>query len=241
MCPAEKELRKRWDSLRTQYARYKKLAPLQKTGRQQWILTQLQFLDPHTKSKESTSSLNVLVSELLCLEPAGLLSTFLNFFFFLLNLNASRKMTRLFSIPICIKRVIFSIWMKLQPSNFEMSTLFKINFIKTDRLNADFGFFLHILRTTPRRLNQIRPQRSTTARPGPASLMRTPLNRSSVPSAPSRNRPPASPRRRTSEPRPRWVPPNSRALWSGGRSAAGRCWTSPRTSRQSWCATSGKP
>ncbi|XP_056901778.1 uncharacterized protein LOC130532879 [Takifugu flavidus] len=57
---SEKELRKRWDSLRTQYARYKKLAPLQKTGRQQWILTQLQFLDPHTKSKESTSSLNVM-------------------------------------------------------------------------------------------------------------------------------------------------------------------------------------
>lgn len=61
--PAEKELRKRWDSLRTQYARYKKLAPLQKTGRQQWILTQLQFLDPHTKSKESTSSLNLMASE----------------------------------------------------------------------------------------------------------------------------------------------------------------------------------
>lgn len=68
---AEKELRKRWDSLRTQFARYKKLAPLQKTGRQQWILSQLQFLDPHTKTKESTSSLTVLVSELPCLEPAG--------------------------------------------------------------------------------------------------------------------------------------------------------------------------
>lgn len=71
LCPAEKELRKRWDSLRTQYARYKKLAPLQKTGRQQWILSQLQFLDPHTKTKESTSSLTVLVSQLPRLEPAG--------------------------------------------------------------------------------------------------------------------------------------------------------------------------
>lgn len=78
LCPAEKELRKRWDSLRTQYARYKKLAPLQKTGRQQWILSQLQFLDPHTKTKESTSSLTVLVRELLCLEPTG----FLFFLFF---------------------------------------------------------------------------------------------------------------------------------------------------------------
>ncbi|CAG11942.1 unnamed protein product [Tetraodon nigroviridis] len=57
---SEKELRKRWDSLRTQFARYKKLAPLQKTGRQQWILSQLQFLDPHTKAKESASSLTVL-------------------------------------------------------------------------------------------------------------------------------------------------------------------------------------
>lgn len=74
VCPAEKELRKRWDSLRTQYARYKKLAPLQKTGRQQWILSQLHFLDPHTKTKESTSSLTVLVSERPCLEPAAFFS-----------------------------------------------------------------------------------------------------------------------------------------------------------------------
>ncbi|XP_010769947.1 transcription factor Adf-1-like [Notothenia coriiceps] len=45
----EKELRKKWDSLRTQYTRYKKLAPsgssgAPKTGRQQWILARLQFL-----------------------------------------------------------------------------------------------------------------------------------------------------------------------------------------------------
>lgn len=71
LCPAEKELWKRWDSLRTQYARYKKLVPLQKTGRQQWILSQLQFLDPHTKIKESTSSLTVLVSQRPCPQPAG--------------------------------------------------------------------------------------------------------------------------------------------------------------------------
>lgn len=71
LCPAEKELRKRWDSLRTQYARYRKLAPLQKTGRQQWILSQLQFLDPHTRTKESTSSLTLLVSEFPGLGPAA--------------------------------------------------------------------------------------------------------------------------------------------------------------------------
>ncbi|XP_067284019.1 uncharacterized protein [Pseudorasbora parva] len=61
---SEKELKKRWDSLRTQYMRYKKPGPLgssgaQKTGRQQWILTRLQFLEPHTKRKESTSSLTI--------------------------------------------------------------------------------------------------------------------------------------------------------------------------------------
>ncbi|KAI7791886.1 uncharacterized protein LOC130548000 [Triplophysa rosa] len=61
---SEKELRKRWESLRTQYTRYKKLplgsvgAP--KTGRQQWILSRLQFLEPHTKRKDTTSSLNVM-------------------------------------------------------------------------------------------------------------------------------------------------------------------------------------
>ncbi|KAI9514552.1 hypothetical protein NQZ68_032193 [Dissostichus eleginoides] len=48
---SEKELKKKWDSLRTQYTRYRKLAPsgssgTQKTGRQQWILTRLQFLEP---------------------------------------------------------------------------------------------------------------------------------------------------------------------------------------------------
>ncbi|XP_067296095.1 uncharacterized protein [Pseudorasbora parva] len=59
---SEKELKKRWDSLRTQYMRYKKPGPsgssgAQKTGRQLWILTRLQFLEPHTKRKESTSNL----------------------------------------------------------------------------------------------------------------------------------------------------------------------------------------
>ncbi|XP_051556856.1 uncharacterized protein LOC127442699 [Myxocyprinus asiaticus] len=56
----KKELRKRWDSLRTQYICYKKLAPsgrsgVQKTGRQQWILTRLQFLEPCTKRKEPSA------------------------------------------------------------------------------------------------------------------------------------------------------------------------------------------
>ncbi|XP_026113223.1 uncharacterized protein LOC113091810 [Carassius auratus] len=58
------ELKKRWDSLRTQYMRYKKQGPSgssgsQKTGRQQWILNRLQFLQPHTKRNESTSNLPI--------------------------------------------------------------------------------------------------------------------------------------------------------------------------------------
>ncbi|XP_047446070.1 uncharacterized protein LOC125011097 [Mugil cephalus] len=50
---SEERLRKRWDSLRTQYIRYKRQAPLgvHKTGRQEWILARLQFLEPHTKRK----------------------------------------------------------------------------------------------------------------------------------------------------------------------------------------------
>ncbi|KAL3044878.1 hypothetical protein OYC64_013200 [Pagothenia borchgrevinki] len=65
---SEKELRKKWDSLRTQYTRYKKLAPsgscgAQRTGRQQSILTRLQFLEPYTRRKESTS--NLTITELL--------------------------------------------------------------------------------------------------------------------------------------------------------------------------------
>ncbi|XP_029919024.1 ATPase inhibitor A, mitochondrial isoform X1 [Myripristis murdjan] len=56
---SEKFLKKRWESLRTQYTRYKKLPPsgsggAQRTGRQQWILTRLQFLEPHTKKKDTT-------------------------------------------------------------------------------------------------------------------------------------------------------------------------------------------
>ncbi|XP_065125347.2 uncharacterized protein [Paramisgurnus dabryanus] len=62
---SEKELRKRWDSLRTQYSRYKKAAPTgsvdaPKTGRQQWILNQLQFLEPHMKRREITSKPNFM-------------------------------------------------------------------------------------------------------------------------------------------------------------------------------------
>ncbi|XDV22961.1 hypothetical protein PO909_027702 [Leuciscus waleckii] len=58
------ELKKRWDSLRTQYMHYKKQGPsgssgAQKTGRQQWILNRLQFLEPHTKRNESTSNLTI--------------------------------------------------------------------------------------------------------------------------------------------------------------------------------------
>ncbi|KAF3844272.1 hypothetical protein F7725_013613, partial [Dissostichus mawsoni] len=41
-------MKRKWESLRTQYTRYRKLAPscstgAPKTGRQQWILTRLQF------------------------------------------------------------------------------------------------------------------------------------------------------------------------------------------------------
>ncbi|KAL1005899.1 hypothetical protein UPYG_G00065330 [Umbra pygmaea] len=58
---SEKELKKRWESLRTQYSRYKRLPPSgsageKKTARQQWVLTRLQFLEPHTRRQESTSN-----------------------------------------------------------------------------------------------------------------------------------------------------------------------------------------
>ncbi|XP_044037014.1 uncharacterized protein LOC122868788 [Siniperca chuatsi] len=61
---SEKELKKRWESLRTQYTRYKKCAdPGSRgaitTGRQQWILTRLQFLEPHRKRKEAASNLEL--------------------------------------------------------------------------------------------------------------------------------------------------------------------------------------
>ncbi|KAL7390745.1 hypothetical protein ABVT39_026862 [Epinephelus coioides] len=47
------------------YTRYKKLAPsgsvgAQKTGRQQWILTRLQLLEPYTKRKETSSNLTIV-------------------------------------------------------------------------------------------------------------------------------------------------------------------------------------
>ncbi|TDG98359.1 hypothetical protein EPR50_G00218110 [Perca flavescens] len=55
---SEKETKKKWDSLRTQFCRYRKLSPsgssgTDKTPRQRWILRRLRFLEPHTKSKES--------------------------------------------------------------------------------------------------------------------------------------------------------------------------------------------
>ncbi|XP_060915069.1 uncharacterized protein wu:fb74b10 [Labrus mixtus] len=61
LCLSEKELKKRWDSLRTQYARYKRLAPpgssgAQKSSRQRWILNRLQFLEPHTKRRKTRSN-----------------------------------------------------------------------------------------------------------------------------------------------------------------------------------------
>ncbi|KAK7149243.1 hypothetical protein R3I94_008764 [Phoxinus phoxinus] len=63
------QLKKRWESLRTQYTRYKKReasasSGAQRTGRQHWILTRLQFLEPHTKRKETTSKL--AIRETLC-------------------------------------------------------------------------------------------------------------------------------------------------------------------------------
>ncbi|XP_026877802.2 uncharacterized protein LOC113584825 [Electrophorus electricus] len=56
---SEKELRKRWDSLRTQYSRYTKMYASGSadgrlcTARQQWILQRLKFLDPHIKRRSS--------------------------------------------------------------------------------------------------------------------------------------------------------------------------------------------
>ncbi|KAG1968294.1 hypothetical protein F2P79_003248 [Pimephales promelas] len=59
-----KQLKKRWESLRTQYTRYKKSSGAQRTGRQHWILTRLQFLEPHSKRKETTSK--QAIRETLC-------------------------------------------------------------------------------------------------------------------------------------------------------------------------------
>ncbi|CAL8269565.1 unnamed protein product [Boreogadus saida] len=50
-----KEVRRKWDNLRTTYNRFKKTAP--RTTRQQWTLDRMQFIEPHTKRKESTSNL----------------------------------------------------------------------------------------------------------------------------------------------------------------------------------------
>ncbi|XP_034719615.1 uncharacterized protein LOC117938817 [Etheostoma cragini] len=58
---SEKETKKKWESLRTQFTRYRKLSPsgssgTDKTPRQLWILRRLRFLEPHTKRKESVSN-----------------------------------------------------------------------------------------------------------------------------------------------------------------------------------------
>ncbi|XP_066500906.1 uncharacterized protein [Hoplias malabaricus] len=55
---SEKELKKKWDSLRTQYSRYTKMYGSGAEGRlctarQQWILQRLKFLDPHIKRRSS--------------------------------------------------------------------------------------------------------------------------------------------------------------------------------------------
>ncbi|XP_007247184.3 uncharacterized protein LOC103025277 [Astyanax mexicanus] len=56
---SEKELRKKWDSLRTQYSRYTKMYAAGGvdgrlcTARQKWILQRLKFLDPHIKRRSS--------------------------------------------------------------------------------------------------------------------------------------------------------------------------------------------
>lgn len=56
---SEKELRKKWDSLRTQYSRYTKMYAAGGsdgrlcTARQRWILQRLKFLDPHIKRRSS--------------------------------------------------------------------------------------------------------------------------------------------------------------------------------------------
>ncbi|XP_026996143.1 uncharacterized protein wu:fb74b10 [Tachysurus fulvidraco] len=51
----EKDLRKKWDSLRTQYSRYTKMMYGSDgrffTPRQQWIMQRLKFLDPHIKRR----------------------------------------------------------------------------------------------------------------------------------------------------------------------------------------------
>ncbi|XP_078101560.1 uncharacterized protein LOC144514238 isoform X2 [Sander vitreus] len=56
----KKETKKKWESLRTQFIRYRRLPPsgscgTDQTPRQQWILSRLHFLEPHTKRKESES------------------------------------------------------------------------------------------------------------------------------------------------------------------------------------------
>lgn len=53
----EKELHKKWDSLRTQYSRYTKMMYCSDgrffTPRQQWIMQRLKFLDPHIKRRSN--------------------------------------------------------------------------------------------------------------------------------------------------------------------------------------------
>ena len=59
-CLSGKEVRRKWDNLRTTYNRIKKTAPSGSSGaprttRQQWTLNRMQFIEPHTKRKESTA------------------------------------------------------------------------------------------------------------------------------------------------------------------------------------------
>lgn len=59
-CVSERELKKKWDSLRTQYSRYTKLMYGSDgrffTPRQQWIMQRLKFLDPHIKRRSNYST-----------------------------------------------------------------------------------------------------------------------------------------------------------------------------------------
>ncbi|KAF3847521.1 hypothetical protein F7725_020549, partial [Dissostichus mawsoni] len=62
--------------MRTQYTRYRRIAPsgssgTLKTGRQQWILTRLQFLEPYTRRKESTSNLTITEPPVAAESPDG--------------------------------------------------------------------------------------------------------------------------------------------------------------------------
>ncbi|KAJ8379072.1 hypothetical protein AAFF_G00231630 [Aldrovandia affinis] len=56
----ERELKKRWESLRTQYNRYNRTCAsgISRTARQGWVLQRLKFLDPHLRKKDTQSTLD---------------------------------------------------------------------------------------------------------------------------------------------------------------------------------------